>query len=328
MSVPPIVTQYAGPTPYKLTNFVTGNDVFTSPLYPNQLSGLAIWLDGSDILNNGSNNPADGTPVSIWANKAPNSIIVNQDTIAYRPVFNSVSGVVFSNTNINKLSISGLDTTYFSGNPNETIFILLNNTLSANNYTLLSPTVGKTKYIYLLSNTTSETILTTAEDGVPGTSLLQSGNVTTGTHTLVSTWNSNGNIYHYINGLLTGNITKPAYTAGENTVIGVDNYLSDTRNGFNGSISEIIIYSNALNNSDRWKIESYLRWKWNTFILDKDNPYKDEAYINYLYPNIDSNLIPPVPRNLYSGLPGLNSNNYPLIKNFMQFPNRLRNLMF
>lgn len=326
MATPPIVTQYAGPTPYKLNNFVTGNDVFTSPLYPNQISDLAIWLDGKDILNNGSNNPADGTPVSVWANKAPNSIIVNQDTIAYRPVFNSVDkGVVFSNTNsVTKGTINGLDTTYFSGNKYETIFILLNNKLSANNYTLLSPTSTKDKYIYLLSNTSTETILTTGTDGV----LLESGNVTEGTPTLVSTWNSNGAIYHYINGLLTGNTNKPAYEAGANTLIGTDNYIEENANGFNGSISEIIIYSNVLSDSERQKVESYLYWKWGTFILDKDNPYKEEAYSNYLYPNIDSNLIPAVPRNLFSGEPTLDSNNYPLIKNFIQLPNILKNTKF
>lgn len=326
MSTPPIVTQYAGPTPYKMTNIVTGTDVFTSPLYPNQISDLAIWLDGKDILNNGSNNPADGTPVSVWANKAPNSIIVTQDTIAYRPVFNSVDeGVVFSNTNsVTKGTVNGLNTTYFSGNTYETIFILLNNTPSRNNYTLLSPTSTKDKFIYLASNTSTETRLTTFTETV----LLESGNVTAGTHTLVSTWNSNGNIYHYINGLLTGNTIKPAYTGGGNTLIGTDLYVEENANGFNGSISEIIIYSNVLSDSERQKVESYLYWKWNTFILDKDNPYKDEAYSEYLYPNIDSNLIPPVPRNLYSGLPTLNSNNYPLIKNFIQLPNRLKNSMF
>jgi hypothetical protein len=326
MSVPPIVTQYGGPTPYKLTNFVTGNDVFTSD-FPNLIDNLAVWLDGKDILGNGSllNNE---DPINVWVNKASNSITVRQNNEDYRPKFNSVSGVVFSNTNINKVSISGLDTTYFSGNPNETIFILLNNTLSVNNYTLLSPTTGKIKYIYLLSNTTSETILTTAEDGVPGASLLQSGNVTTGTPTLVSTWNSNGNIKHYINGLLRGTSINDPYINGGNTVIGIDDYLSDTRNGFNGSISEIIIYSNALSDSDREKVESYLYWKWDTFVLDKDNPYKTEAYSKYLYPKINPNLIPPVPRNLYTGLPTLDSNNYPLIKNSIRLPNRLKNSMF
>jgi hypothetical protein len=113
-----------------------------------------------------------------------------------------------------------------------------------------------------------------------------------------------------------------------NTLIGTDNYVGD--NGFNGSISEIIIYSNAISDSDRQKVESYLYWKWENFTLNTSNPYTTQAYSNIvpLYPNINSNIIPPVPRNLFSGLPGLDSNNYPLIKNFIQLPNRLRNLMF
>ena len=110
--------------------------------------------------------------------------------------------------------------------------------------------------------------------------------------------------------------------------IGTSNPFVQNKNYFNGTISEIIIYSNALSVSDRQKVESYLRWKWNTFTLDPSNPYSAQAYSNYLYPNIDSNLIPPVPRDLFSGEPTLDSNNYPLIKNFIQLPNRLKNSMF
>ena len=37
MATPPIVTQYAGPTPYKLTNVETNINVFNSDFNPNQI---------------------------------------------------------------------------------------------------------------------------------------------------------------------------------------------------------------------------------------------------------------------------------------------------
>jgi hypothetical protein len=330
MSIPPIVTECAGPTPYKLTNVNTNVNVFFSDFYPNQLSDLAIWLDGSDINGNGS-NPADGTPLNAWINKAPNLIDVKQTNPSFQPVYNSSrNSVIFTNTN-SKTTKNGFDTTYSSGQ-NETVFILLSNTTTASNYNLLYPTITNGRQLYLLSNSDVQTTLTTAKR--PELNLLESGVVAVETNTLVSSWSSNVDgcnvslsVNHYINGFLTGTfINSVQYATGGNTLIGTDNYVGD--NGFNGSISEIIIYSNVLSDSDRQKVESYLRWKWGTFTLDPLNPYETQAYSNYIYPNINSNIIPPVPRNLFSGLPTLDSNNYPLIKNFIQLPNRLRNVMF
>ena len=100
MSVPPIVTQYGGPQPYKLNNVNTNINVFNSEFYPNQIADLAIWLDGTDILN--GSNPADGTPIVNWSNKASNSISVRQTNATYQPVYNSArNSVVFSNDNNN-----------------------------------------------------------------------------------------------------------------------------------------------------------------------------------------------------------------------------------
>ena len=325
MSTPPIVTQYAGPTPYKMTNIVTGNDVFTSAFYPNQISNLAIWLDGGDILNNGSNNPVEGTKIDVWVNKAPNSITVTQN---FNPSYQPESldnSVLFTNLN-DETTINGLDTTYISAYNNETVFILLTNTETANNYNLLFPTSPGfgSRQLYL-SNSSPSKILTSAT--YLENTLLSAGSILSGPPTLVSTWANGSILKHYVNGqfINQGTVVYNPF-AQVNTLIGTDGYAG--LNGFNGTISEIIIYSNALSDSDRQKVESYLYWKWNTFTLDPSNPYTTEPYTNYLYPKINSNLIPPVPRNLYSGLPALDSNNYPLIKNFMQTPFRLRNRLF
>jgi len=329
MSDPPIITQYAGPIPYKITNVNTNLNVFFSDFYPNQLSDLAIWLDGKDVNGNGT-NPADGTALSSWFNKAPNSISVKQETSpAYQPVFNSVTGVVFTNPN-DKSTKNGFDTTYSSENVNETIFILLNIRITQSNYNLLYPTLTGGRQLYLLSNTPLQTTLTTAK--LSEENLLESGIVEDKVKaTLVSSWNNNGSINHYIDGFLTGSINKTPYTTGGNTLIGTDNYVGD--NGFNGSISEIIIYSNILSDDDREKVESYLYWKWDTFTLNPLNPYTTQAYSNVvsLYPSIDSNLIPAVPRDLFSSFdkkPILDSNDYPLIKNFITLPNTLQNVKF
>jgi hypothetical protein len=332
MSTPPIVTEYAGPTPYKLTNVNTNINVFNSntPFYPNQISDLAIWLDGKDILNNGSNNPNFGDSIGNWANKAPNNITVTQNNPLFQPVCaDNNNGVLFSNANEIAGVINGFNTTYGGAYLNETIFILLNNDnsdIGGINYNLLFPSLEGARQLFLFSNLPTQTTLTTArlEQG----NLLQAGYVTQGDFTLVSSKIiNNSEIEHYINGSEPFFNEIEPLTTGGNTVIGTDNYGN---NGFNGTISEVIIYSNAISDSDRQKVESYLRWKWNSFTLDPLNPYATQAYSNIVpsYPNINSNIIPPVPRNLFSGLPGLDSNSYPLIKNFIQLPNRLRNVMF
>ena len=322
MATPPIVTQYAGPTPYKLNNVVTGNDVFTSAFYPNQISNLAIWLDGSDVLGDGSSYV--GT-VDLWANKASNSITVTKNfNPSNEPPESIGNSVSFANPN-DETTVNGLDTTYVSDYNNETVFILLTNTESANNYNLLFPADSSSgsRQLYL-SNSSPFKILTSAT--YIQNTLLSEGNISPGSPTLISTWANGSILKHYVNGQFINQaaiIYNPTLIY---TRIGTDNYAG--LNGFNGTISEIIIYSNALSDSERQKVESYLYWKWNTFSLNPSNPYTTQAYSNYLYPNINSNLIPPIPRNLFSGLPTLDSNNYPLIKNFIQLPNRLKNSMF
>lgn len=332
MATPPIVTQYAGPTPYKLTNVETNINVFNSniPFYPNQLSNLAIWLDGTDVLGNGT-ILSPGVSIPTWVNKASNSITVTQTGLfEAEPICNDNSDGVFFNNPNNDGTKSGFDTTYGGSYNNETIFILLNNDNSTNpgdTYTLLCPSVSQGRKLSLLSNSSAISRLNT-ERYLTNT-VLVAGDVTTGVNTLVSQKTSlNLNVFHYINGLqIQSSAMGTGFTSGGTTVIGTDNYGNG---GFNGNISEIIIYSNALSDSDRQKVESYLFWKWNTFTLDPSNPYTTQAYSNQvsLYPKINSNVIPPVPRNLYSGLPTLDSNNYPLIQNFIQLPNRLKNSMF
>jgi len=274
MSTPPIVTQYGGATPYKLTNVPTVARVFDSYFFPNQIPNLAVWLDGKDILINGS-IPANGDPMSSWSNKAPNLIQVTQLINSNRPTFNSVSGVNFVN-NSGLTILNGFNTDYSSQNTYETVFILFSNTASPQTYNLLYPTTSGGRQLYVGPSA----VLTTAalSNGV----LLESGTVTPGATTLISSWNSNGTIKHYINGLVTVSSNASPYTAGGNTLIGTDNYAQSDR--FNGSISEIIIYSNVLSDTDRQKVESYLYWKWNTFVLDNGNPYKTVNYINYFYP--------------------------------------------
>jgi hypothetical protein len=331
MSTPPIVTEYAGPTPYKLTNVVTGTDIFSSNFYPNQISDLAVWLDGKDILGNGT-NPNFGTNIPVWVNKASNSITVTQTNEEYKPSCAANNeGVFFNNNNIGVgENVKGFNTNYGTINNNETIFILLSNTTnSVNRYNLLYPSIGNGgRQLYLLSNSPSISQLTTGiRTEEETTNILVAGDVVEGEPTLVTSLNNSSDVKHYINGGIIGSAEATSYTGNSATLIGTDNY--EGNQGFNGTISEIIIYSNAISDSDREKVESYLRWKWNSFTLDPSNPYATQAYSNVPpYPKINPNLIPPVPRNLYSGLPTLDSNNYPLIKNFIQLPNRLRNVMF
>ena len=279
MALPPIVSQYGGPKPFTLTNVPTDVNIFNSYFYPNQIGDLAIWLDGKDIRNNGSNNPPNGEIMDFWANKAPTSITVTQPTSSYRPKFNSVTGVDFINNN-NNTTINGFETDYSSENLYETVFILLNNTTSAGDYNLLYPMVSDGRQLYLDSNSISQTTLTTAT--LSNNILLNSGTVVTGTTTLISSWSSNDSIRHYINGVVSVSSNKSPYVAGGVTSIGTDNYAG--YNGFNGSISEIIIYSNVLSDTEREKVESYLYWKWFNFDLSTGNPYKTTRYINYLYP--------------------------------------------
>lgn len=326
MSLPPIITKFAGPQPYRMSN-VDSNFVSTTYItefFPNQLSNLAVWLDGTDIAGNGS--ATSSRLLTTWVNKASNSINCTTPS-PYEPYYNNITRAVeFTNSNNNTI-INGFELNYTAKDNFETVYMVFSydNTLTPNSFmNLLYPNSNGGRQIYISDK--DNLVTNNLGNGIR----LSNGDVSINTITLVNVLINNSNVSHYTNGTYVGiKDNNFIFTSGDKTFLGTDNYIGS--NGLNGSIYEVLIYSNVLSDSDRQKIESYLYHKWTNFSLDPSNPYYTIPYSNINnvlhYPNLDINLFQQ-PYGLTTNLPTLNSNNYPLIQNLIRFPNRLSNVSF
>ena len=323
MSIPPIITQFAGPQPYRMSN--VDSNLLSTNFFPNQVSNLAVWLDGKDISGNGSLE--ESGLLTTWTNKASNSIICTTSNL-YKPFYNNtINAVEFTNIN-NNTTINGFELNYPASNNFETVYMVFSYDNSSNPgrfMNLLYPNSNGGRQIYISDNS-GNLVTNNLGNGI----ILSKGRIITNTITLVNVLINNNNVSHYKNGTFVDISNNDfLFSSANKTFLGTDNYIGS--DGLNGSIYEVLIYSNVVSDNDRQKIESYLYHKWNNFSLDPLSPYYTTPYSNRNdvanYPNLNSNLFQQ-PYRLTTNLPTLNSNNYPLIRNLIRLPNRLSNVSF
>ena len=159
---------------------------------------------------------------------------------------------------------------------------------------------------------------------INGAVVIANGTLSQNTTTLTNSLISPTQVTHYVNGTSNGSSNYTEIFETGVSYLGFDNYLGD--NCFNGTMYEVLIYSNVLADSDRYKIEAYLYQKW-AFNLDPTNPYKISGYSNYNYPLINSNNFIGTKSFTFTG--SIDSNSYTLIKNYYtKLTNTLSNAPF
>lgn len=292
---------------------------------PNQFQGLAAWYDSADIYGNNT-NPPYGTSMSNWIDKSGNTNTLIQGTTELEPTFTE-DGVFFSNTNNNTTS-NGFQLPYKSPGGSETIFIAMKSVpiASSNSQFIISCELNVGRSILLSSVTTMATIESAiyAQDPTLAAGRIQQNNVTLLTMTNLNN-NTTSNLSHYINGNLVGTVLNTASVAStSNHYIGYNINLANSNNGFNGSIYEIIMYSNLISSNQRNFVEYYLRQKW-SYNLNSNNMF---AVLNNIkYPLVQQYVLPSynqlLPNSYQSTIyiqsagPVINTLNYPLVSSFL-----------
>ena len=254
-------------TPYNKDNI--------SLFQPNQVSGLALWLDAADsssVITSGAN-------VTAWNDKSGN---LRNFTLtgATNPTYstnvkNGLSAVTFNGTNQNmnnntlvfpnsaytvftvqylasttgntsgyqRLIQGGVDYALVVGTLNGNVAVFTGNANGGWNDSaqLANPIVNNIGVWCLVSFTVSSTVMTTFVNGSANT-------IKTGTTQAFT-------------GLTIGGSTNPIYQF------------------WNGYGAEIIIYNSALSTTQRQQIESYLAYKWNLqSSLPSSHPYYASPY--------------------------------------------------
>jgi hypothetical protein len=240
----------------------------SAPLLPTQIPGCQVWLDAND----GSTYTLTGGLVSSWADKSGNGNNFSQGAATRYP-------------SINGAGINNLSTLYFTGpstSPNTTSKFLSNASIQPNVTSYSIFTVAKrdstapsaTGYNYIIDGNVSSDFFLFYGGG-------PSGNYATfaGTGGGWNDVNQNSPAYSVTNSfigsmIISGSVLTPYFNgSNQNTKVGTTTAYSGLSIGepqpnnhsgqnWNGLVGEVIIYTSALNSTQRQQVEGYLAWKW------------------------------------------------------------------
>lgn len=255
---------------------------------PTQLSGCALWLDANDPNGNGLVS-TPGSVLSRWVDKSGSGNTVNANG---SPVFSNYQSrnAVYINSNWFSRSAS-------FAIANTTIFFVfsISNPIGDKSYFQVGANPnnggGDTTTFFSDANVTRPGGTPTGRIyfGSGGTTLL-STQFPTATATDVIPYciqtariTSSPFVENFTNGSLqnsrTGTVTRVSH----------NNLIVGSSNGgwqWTGYMSEIIMYTNALQDSQRQQVEGYLAWKWGLQAnLSATHPYKSSPIPPLLNPS-------------------------------------------
>lgn len=218
---------------------------------PTSIKNLRTWLDGLGI----SGNLATGAPVSLWLDRGIFQKNALQTVAENRPIVEVGGGVNFDGVNSFMVFAEG-DSPVL--------------TQSVTCFFVTSKTLSTASYLYATNNNTSEILLNYNNSDVYTFNVASNDNAIIGTtNEPVLLYNFTREDATYMNAYYMGYqvIFTSAPTTNnsvvEITMLGGSLNSSTLMNGFEGTIYEMIIYTEALTDTQRQVVEGYLAWKWN-----------------------------------------------------------------
>jgi acetoacetate decarboxylase len=248
------------------------------------ISGLRLWLDGSDPLATGT-APANGTSITSWKDKSGNSAhATSSGTCVYQSFSKSIGLTSGSYSN----------TTISAGTFDSAIFIFavykIKGTGTNAGY---NPLITRSRATYNIGNpdmfNNARYYMTGLTTWAGVSSSYHLDNSTSTQNIFAYSMNQpTNNISEWTNGTsntITGTYTLPPNMDSINSFNGI--YIGTRGDNFTGpstgNFSEILIYNTPLTNTQRQDIEGYLGWKWG---LQKQLP------LNHPYYNQPLTIIP------------------------------------
>ena len=230
----------------------------------NVTGGLQLWLDGADVLGNGT-VPASGSAVTTWSDKSGS----NNNATGYGGLTYSNSSVVFNGTS------GHFRTPYTSFSASETAFVVFktNNPSIQQGFIDTSSGGGRAFELYGIGPSIANSTV----------AWLAYGSIAplADTQTIAEyNYNSSG-IQLYLNTTSSGSYpANPGFYSGT-TYIGGGLHGGGVGFYMNGSISEVLIYNTVLTSTQREKVQGYLAWKWGIqSTLPSNHPYRNSAPTN------------------------------------------------
>ena len=229
---------------------------FNRPFFPTDIPGCSLWLDGAD---SGSMVFSSGTTLSTWRDKSG----TGNDAVA----FTKVGTPSFSTTALNGLPAVTYNAGGFDGSlaiSGTTLHAFAVTTIPViTNFTpLLTAGLGTNEIntpsgAIVMQVRTSGTVMAAYRNGV------QLGDIPLVANTPFIAESIFDGANHTM--FKTGTVGTTAASVGSFATVKycTGNTLDHASTGYNGSVSELLIYGSGLSVTQRQQIEQYLAWKWN-----------------------------------------------------------------
>jgi hypothetical protein len=258
----PVVTGLTGATGTYYLNQQTGNLFQSGGTVPQSIPGLYLWMDGADPAGNGV-VPANG-PVATWVDKSGNGF--NGTAGTSTPVYNSTNGFSFDGT-----ASAGSGQTFVmplgsfpynnAGNGSYSFFVVAQYATSSTNGGMFTAGSGTNNSFSAVSASNTRVRTDWGSNSISTGVQLYTTNTS---FVFSSHYQTAANRYQFFNGLADGTDSPAAHAQNNGQP-----YIGTA--GFNGKISEIIIYNQCLSTTQRQIIESYLAKKWGVSLTASNN---------------------------------------------------------
>lgn len=245
---------------------------------PASVTGLQLWLDGSDAstlydaTTGGSLVAADGA-VARWEDKSGNARHFTQSSSGSRPLRktsqqNGKDTLLFDGSN--DILIGSDFGDYVQSSQAATIFVVLKTLSTGRRHEIMSKQLADAGWRFLIESDNKATLF--FDSDANNRTVVAASSTTTLSSYSVLAWRASGgsltsSVTMRLNGTTISTSTSGSVQSVPDTsrplVIGAGLGNSDTPyDSVNGNIAEIILYNAALSDTDRAAVESYLISKW------------------------------------------------------------------
>ena len=285
------------------TNMTIQPVTYSTNFSPTSIAGCTLWLDGADPAGSGV-LPANNSTLSTWADKSGYGL--NMTGASGQPsflttAFNGRPTVSFAATqDVSYQVLSNASTALFNSLTNLSVFIVMYIPGTTPNFPVPIALFGKV-IIYMRGGSAggigSGNLYPWTYNGAGV--VYNSNNYISVNNYYICCFQFNTNQSFFMNGDLgTGGPTAFSFGSATNIPIFIGTSTYNTSDGFNGYLSEILVYTSLVTSTQRQQVESYLGQKWGLQSqlpaghLNATNPAGTPAIVREIYGQIKRTIIP------------------------------------
>ena len=261
---------------------------------------LKLWLDAKNINGQGNAGLIAGSAISEWKDLSGNGYHLSQSSSARKPILLNDEGtktIKFNNDSFIHTSLGSF--TDLNGSDRTVLVLLKQDVKATNPYAgsafLTTRGYGHGPEGFTMSIKKDQTFLTFSREQA-GQDLLTNQTFSIGDFHIL-TFKSKGSLQELFSAgekVHENTLTNWSLSNNKDLTLGQERHLSGSRYEFDGQIAEVLVFNTYLEDSELFKINSYLSQKWGliNFVDSDGDGFLDNIEIEAGSDPADKNSIP------------------------------------